>query len=258
MNWLAPLGFIGFIGVIALIIIYIIKPNYQQKFISSTYVWKLSLKYKKRRVPMSKLNDVLLFICQALILSICAMLLAQPVLTHEKTGDENEKIIIIDASASMLMTENGETRFTRAVTEAKDLAEATLENGGSISLILADATPEFIVQRKGADDADAVIAEFDLLLSEGSKCTYGSADMEAAITLTEEVLSYNYEAQIYLYTATEYLDKSGVFIQPMAGETEWNAAILGASAKINENNHYEISVDGIVENSVKKIMEILK
>ena len=46
MTLLTPLGLLGLIGIIVLIIIYIIKPNYQQKFISSTYVWKLSLKYR--------------------------------------------------------------------------------------------------------------------------------------------------------------------------------------------------------------------
>ena len=45
MNLLTPLGLIGLISLIALIIIYIIKPNYQNKIISSTFVWKLSLKY---------------------------------------------------------------------------------------------------------------------------------------------------------------------------------------------------------------------
>ena len=44
MSWLTPLGFLGLIGLIALILIYIIKPNYQQKLISTTYIWKLSLK----------------------------------------------------------------------------------------------------------------------------------------------------------------------------------------------------------------------
>ena len=243
MSWLAPLGFLGLLGVVALIIIYIIKPNYQQKQISSTYVWKVSLKYRKRRVPINKLNDILLFICQALILAICALLLAQPVLTHEKKGDENEKIIIIDASASMLVTDGAETRFERAVSEAKLLAEATLDDGGSVSVILADTTPEFVVQRLGAENSDEVMAGLDMLLAEGTKCTYSTANVEAAMALSEQVLAYNYEAQVYFYTATEYLYKSNVFIENVAKDTEWNAAVLGAEAELNDSNHYEISVD---------------
>ena len=53
MTWLAPLGLIALASILALIIIYIIKPNYQQKIVSSTYVGKLSLKYKKHRIPIN-------------------------------------------------------------------------------------------------------------------------------------------------------------------------------------------------------------
>jgi signal transduction histidine kinase len=94
MSWLTPLGFLGFIGLIILIIIYIIKPNYQNKIISSTFIWKLSLKFRKKRIPINKLNNILIFLCQLLILTICSALLAQPVLAQEKIGDENEKIIV--------------------------------------------------------------------------------------------------------------------------------------------------------------------
>ena len=51
MKILTPLGLLGLLGILVLILIYIIKPNYQQKYISSTYVWKLSLKYKKKKIP---------------------------------------------------------------------------------------------------------------------------------------------------------------------------------------------------------------
>ncbi len=40
-------GLFGFLGIVALIIIYILKPKYQDKTVSSTFVWKLSLKYNR-------------------------------------------------------------------------------------------------------------------------------------------------------------------------------------------------------------------
>ena len=67
MSLLYPLGLIALIGIIVLIIIYIIKPNYQTKFVSSTFVWKLSLKYRKKKLPTSRLRNILLIICQVLI-----------------------------------------------------------------------------------------------------------------------------------------------------------------------------------------------
>ena len=83
MSWLTPLGFLGLIGLIVLIIIYIIKPNYQQKFISSTFVWKLSLKYRKKKIPISQLRNILIFICQVLIITACTCILAQPFIAGE-------------------------------------------------------------------------------------------------------------------------------------------------------------------------------
>ena len=243
MSWLAPLGLLGLISIIMLIIIYIIKPNYQNKMISSTFVWKMSLKYKKRRIPINKLNNILVFICQLLILTICALLLARPVIAEEKRGDESERIIVVDASANMLASTAEGTRFERAVAEARLLAEDTLENGGNVSIILADATPEFIVQRLGTENAEEVYDALDALVADGTRCTYGSSDVEGAIELAEEVLRYNYEAQIYFYTATEYVEDNGIFVVNVADETEWNAAVLGCTAELNNSNHYEINID---------------
>ena len=243
MTWLAPIGFLGLSGIIALIIIYIIKPNYQKKMVSSTFVWKLSLKYRKKRLPVSQLNNILIFLCQILILTICGLLLARPVIEQAKAGDENEKIIIIDASASMRVTDGSDTRFVRAVNEARTLVEDTIENGGIVSVILADTTPEFLVQRSGADKLGDVLAAVDALLENPDVCSYSSADMGAAVSLTEEILRYNHEAQVFLLTGTEYLEKNGINVVDVSKEQEWNAAILGADAEMNENNHYEISID---------------
>ena len=243
MTWLAPIGFIGLSGIIALIIIYIIKPNYQKKMVSSTFVWKLSLKYRRKRLPVSRLNNVLIFLCQLLILTICGLLLARPVIEQEKAGDENEKIIIIDASAAMRVTDGLDTRFVRAINEARALAEDTIESGGVVSVILADTKPKFLVQRSGADSLDDVLASVDELLENPDACSYSSADMDSAVALAEEVLRYNREAQIFLFTGTEYLEKNGINVVDISKEEEWNAAILGAEAEMNENNHYEITID---------------
>ncbi len=244
MTWLVPIGFLGLLGIIALIIIYIIRPNYQQKFISSTYIWKLSLKYKRKQLPISKLNNILLFLCQLLIMAICGALLAQPVIASEKQGDKNEKVIIIDASASMLMSIGNETRLDRAVGAAKLLIEGTLEEGGLVSVILADETPEFLAQRSDAENIDQLYEALDALVMSESAVSYSSADLDAAAVLAEEVLRNNSEAQVYLYTGTEYIQKNGVNVVNVSDlNVEWNAAVLNCSARMNENNHYEITVD---------------
>ena len=54
VKFLIALGLLGLLGIVALLLIYIIKPNFQQKLISSTYIWKLSLKFKKRKITIKK------------------------------------------------------------------------------------------------------------------------------------------------------------------------------------------------------------
>ncbi len=238
MTWLVPIGFLGLLGVGALIAIYIIKPNYQQKMISSTYVWKLSLKYRRKRLPINRINNIIQFLCQILILTICGLLLAQPVLASEKVGDDSEKVIIIDSSASMLISSGNETRFERAVNEVKLAVEDTVEKGGVVSVILADSDPEFLAQRISIDNVDALYEKLDELT-----CSYSSADVTGAVALAEEVLNYNNEAQVYFYTATEYIDKNGIITVDMSNDDEWNAAVLNCTAKLDNSNHYEISVD---------------
>ena len=62
MTLLLPLGLLGLISLAVLLLIYLLRPNYQQKLVSSTFVWKLSLKYKKNRMPISRLRNILILI----------------------------------------------------------------------------------------------------------------------------------------------------------------------------------------------------
>ncbi|MBR7140500.1 MAG: VWA domain-containing protein, partial [Clostridia bacterium] len=124
------------LGVVALIIIYIIKPNYQQKAISSTFIWKLSLKYKKRKLPTSTLRNLLLILCQVLILTICAFILTKPSTLIKTQLDESEVIIILDASSSMrAVNEEEESRFERAVEKSIEKINEVFENDGIVSVI---------------------------------------------------------------------------------------------------------------------------
>ena len=148
MSWLTPLGFLGLIGLIVWLIIYIIKPNYQKKIISTTYVWIRSLKYRRKRIPINKLRNILLIICQILAITAISAMLARPYIQAERT-DDVEKIIILDASADMMtaLYDGGENRFDRAVIQIHEMVNTVLEEEGRVSVILANNKPEFVIQR---------------------------------------------------------------------------------------------------------------
>ncbi len=254
MSLLAPLGLLGLVGLIVLILIYIIKPNYQQKLISSTYIWKLSLKYKKKQVPISRLRNILIFLCQFLALAALGLLLAQPVIPYTTDAPKNEKVVIIDASASMLVASDGETRFERAVAQVKELAMTTLSReDGTLSVIMADAEAYPLFSRMTAENLEEVNRKLDSLTAETLRCGYSSADIDGAAVLAEEVLRQNSETEVVLYTATEYIDKKDFTVVNVSGKDDWNVAILGCTPNLGETNTYSFMVDVGCYNAAKSV-----
>lgn len=242
MSLLLPLGLLGLLSIAVLILIYILKPNYQQKLVSSTHVWKLSLKYRKKRIPISRFRNIIILICQILILTACSFVLAKPVIAAEQLKD-TEQVVIIDASASMLVTSAGETRFERAVLETKQMMKKTMEEGGLFSVIVADQDPYFIAQRSSSADNVVISDKLDDLVRDEIKCTYGSANLEKAVSMAQEIVKQNPDTEVILLTATEYIDKGNINVIDMGVDGEWNAAILDCQATLEETNYYSITID---------------
>ena len=231
MSWLTPIGFLGLIGLLILIIIYIIKPNYQNKVISSTFVWRLSLKYKKKKMPLSKLRNILLFICQLLILTAAALILAQPYIDNSEEVDGSEKIVIVDASASMLTESGGRTRLEYAVDEIHKIIDS-LEDGKKLSVILASDTAEFLVQQADNTSKDSMREAVNSILdeSESVKYTYGTPDIDGAIARAEEITAYTADSEVLLFTDTTYLSAGKVKVVNVSDPSEYNVAILDVRA----------------------------
>ena len=262
MRLLAPLGLIGLLGVVALIIIYIIKPNYQQKFISSTFVWKLSLKYRKRKLPVSKLRNILIIICQILILTLAAFILSRPNSVFEIEPYKTEYILVIDSSASMRTKYEKTSRFDRAIDKAITDAYNIFSEDGIVTVIIADATPEYLTTQIEEDEGIAgpdyvpevdtfrqvnsswaMMLEEELLrLKEEDGCSYASSDVDAAMEMCQDLIDDNPTAKVYLYTDTKYNVSDTVTIVPVNHEDEWNAGILSFEA-IEDDYYYMFAVD---------------
>lgn len=244
MELLMPLGLLGLLGIAIIILIYILKPNYQQKVVSSTYVWKLSLRYRKKQIPISRLLSLLILLCQILVVTACALILAQPFIMGNEPRRDNEQIIVIDGSANMLAARNGLTRFERAVEQARELASNTLmQADGMVTVILADDDADVLVQRAGQDRREEALDAIDSLINGDTlKCSYGQADVEGAMDYATQTLSENPYAHVLYYTATEYVDAGEVEVVNVAQEGEWNAAILDVEVSLEEN-FYSFTVD---------------
>ena len=243
MSLLAPLGLLGLLGIIALIIIYIIKPNYQNKFISSTFIWKLSLKYKKKKIPINKLRNIILFICQIAIITGAALILAKPFIDTAIEQESADVILIIDASASMQTQVNQETRLERAANAALEDAKKAFESGKRVSLIIASEKASYLAREAGKDQADTVYSAIDDIINTPADLyTFGTPDIDGAIALAEEITAYKEDAAVTLYTDTSYLGTGKITVNNIVDTAEWNAAILDVRATLIDGN-YRIEID---------------
>ena len=241
MTLLLPLGLLGLLSITVLLIIYILRPNYQQKLVPSTYVWKLSLRYRKKRVPISKLRNILILVFQLLLLSAISVMMARPALAAAMQTSDNETVVIIDASADMMAASEAETRYERALRLATERANVTLAAAdGVFSAIIADDDAHFAVSRLTAENADDLPSRLN---AEKHPCGYGGADIDGAAELAQQILNLNPKAKVVLYTATTYT-QSGIFeVVDVAGEDDWNAAILGVTPVLSESNTYSFTVE---------------
>ena len=243
MSLLTPLGLLGLIGIIVLIIIYIIKPNFQNKFISSTFVWKLSLKYKKKKLPINKLRNILIFICQVLIITAATFILAQAFIDNSAEVESGDTIIVIDTSASMHSEIGGQSRFSRAVLKALEDAKASFENDNRVSVIIASAKAEYLIRQLSPDSADQLYTAFEELLSNPeSVYTYGEPDIAGAMALAEQITEFTENVSVTLYTDMTYYETDKVTVCNVNDIGEWNAAILDVRATLVEN-YYRIEID---------------
>ncbi len=283
MSLANSIGLLALLAIIALIIIYIIKPNFQQKFISSTFVWKLSLKYRKKRIPISKLRNILLVICQLLILTSCALILAKPVVEAEPVEEFTEKVFVVDASANMMAISRnpGEeklltSRFERAINEVKKRANEVLSTeGGRITIILAGEEAKYFTFNTGASgvitaqritkdygvDDGLILSSLNIALDNiitdvnikpmfrddnnlSKYCTYGSGDLTGAMDLAADVMNYNPYCEVLYFTGKQYVEKvENLTVVDVGTENEKNLAILNGTAVINANNAYTYTLD---------------
>lgn len=229
MELLAPLGLIGLIGIPLLILIYIIKPKYHERTISSTYVWKLSQKYRKRKNPFDKITQSLLLIIQIIVIGIITMLVTQPFFV-DKQEKADEQVFVLDASASMNAKDgNGVTRYEKAIDKITEELKNTPDDMKT-TVIFADSEPYYLAERESDKN-------YIKHLLETTPCTFETADYNAAIRAVTSILEYNSDATVKMYT-DHHFEQEGYIDVIDLSEGDWNVAIQKASIEYVEG-YYE-------------------
>ncbi len=236
MTFLTPFGLLALLSIVALIIIYLLKPKYQDRVVASSFIWKLSLQYKKKKMPFSWLKNSLLLMLQILTLIMMTIILIQP--NYVLATKSGEKIAILDVSASMLANQNGKTRLERAIKEIESLALKTTNEEDKFSVIIAGQKAELIVNR--SDSYEYVRSR--LARVEGG---YAGSNIDEAMSLTESIIKTNASTEIIYFTSNDYKDAGQVTVRNLSNG-EFNVAILDFKATFNSETNKNIFTAEII------------
>lgn len=234
MSFLQPLGLLGLIGVPIIIIIYIIKSRYVQKPVASTFIWKRSLKYVKRKIPLSVILSLLL-ILQILTVVAASLAISRPTVKPLKS---NETIYILDASASMQNTMDGQSRFEIAKEYILNEAE-NIGNNSRVSVIFADTkvAPEDVLVTRTEDKIDIRYQLEDVI------CTDGDADIEGALEEASKIQELNAGATIKLITDKDYENVEGLEVVNISRVGEHNVSILSVVEETLLTGDYQFTAE---------------
>ncbi len=243
MTLLAPLGFLALLSLIGLIIIYILKPKYEERKVSSSFIWQLSLKYQKNKMPLQKFRSSFLLILQILILLTAVFLLVKPHLVT--SSDLGEKIIIIESSGAMMAKNNGKTRFDKAIEQV----DKFIKDEEKVTIILAGTTASYLVRRED----DAAIIEQSL---NNARCSYGTSNIEEALDLVSLVQGEISKSNVTLFGCKKYETTENITVVDVSNN-EWNVAILNVDP-LFEQGYYQFNTTLASFNETKQVTVALK
>ena len=219
MRFQNPAGLWLLCGIPVLILIWLIRPRHEDRRVSSSYIWRLSDRFMKKRLPFTLLARWLVFLLQLLLVTGGAFLAARPVLAREERADY---LAILDASASMrTVTESGLTRYETAAEWIRGLAKET-GRGHTVTVITAGEEARTIVSESSSrkEISDALAA---------SPCGWGGSSLSSAMTLAQLFCYEHPEAEVFVYTDQTVEETENVTVVPCGGG-EWNVSLTGLGA----------------------------
>ena len=194
MTFLYPIGLLGLIGIPILIVVYLIKNRYTEQTIASTFLWRLSERFLKRRNPLSRITGIISLILQLLLVAALSFAVAHPIIVLP--GAAHEYCFILDGSASMNMESDGKTRFDLAKEEILKVVDEAKE-GSTYTVVFVGGTTETVLEK--ADDKSRVSDKLSSL-----ECSDGSVEYTDAIGIAQGYFDSNASTLVYLLTDTDY------------------------------------------------------
>ena len=216
MTFLYPLGFLALIAIPALILIYIIKNRYTEQTVSSTYLWTLSEKFLRRRIPINRITGLLSLILQILAVLLISVIIAHPVLFIKDAA--REYCFILDGSGSMNIAQGGSTRFEAGKKKIADIIKDS-KNGSTYTLIYA-GDEVFGETFTGSDGKDPKQSALETLYSDSFAVSYSDSNPNSALTVAQNYFDLHPSVLTYLVTDRSYTEVNNVTVIKVASANE--------------------------------------
>ncbi|MDE7380266.1 MAG: VWA domain-containing protein [Clostridia bacterium] len=231
MSFAYPLGLLGLIGIPILIIIYIIKNKYTEQVISSTYLWTLSERFLKKRLPINKLIGIISLILQIIAVLFISLGIAQPILFIKNAA--HDYCFILDGSGSMnIERSEGVTRFDTAKGEIASVINGSMK-GSAYTLVFVGDTADRIFE-------DITDKDRALTLLNDVSVSYTVAGYTDAIGVAQNYFNENSSVITYLVTDKEFKNNENVKVINVSSQEE-NYAVYGGSADSGADDQYKLS-----------------
>ncbi len=223
MQWLYPAGGWALMGLAAVLALYILRREYREFPISSTYLWQRTLQDQTASKPFQRLKSNLLMFLQLLIVLLLALSLLRPLLPGQQEG--GEMVMIFDLSLSMQTETIGLSRIDRAVNDAGRMVDG-MRAGDKVSILTAGTSVKNLLSR--SSDKQAIWNVLRSIQAEN-----GRTDTNGALSLAKAMGREIKDLNIILFS--DNYDGSVEGIQYVAaGAGVANRAIVSLTAARQE------------------------
>ena len=216
MTFLYPLGLLGLLGIPVLILIYIIKSKYTEQTVSSTYLWKLSERFLKKKNPFSRLTGLISLILQILCVLTISLTIAHPILTVP--GAARDYCFVLDGTGSMQMEHaDGMSRFEAGKQQIGEMIQDAAD-GSTFTLIYVSEQTSTVFS--GTDNKQAAQTLLD-----GLVCSYADTSMANAHAAAQAYFTEHTGADVYLVTDRAYQTHENMTLIRLCDESAQNYAL---------------------------------
>lgn len=226
-----PDGWWAFLALIPFLIIYLRKPKPIDKIVPSLMFFIKEKGSNKFSSVLYKILRDLIVLLQLLALLGLIFSITEPFVTDLVNAESENTIFVIDVSASMQASDESQTLFERAISDASSLTS------GTVTIVLAGNVPLVVLEKGSSGEADRILRT---IKAQDTTAALGESMLVAGDIIGDE------KGKVYVFS--DFLYTEGV--DPIVAKRA-----LSSQGIITEFKQYNPETDnvGIVDLTISKV-----